>query len=128
MNSPINATYFSTISTQNRHFEQSTMAQTISTNAVIYGNSNTNCPNINNSYNTNTIIYQLDEDTKIMQWLSPLEPGDRHHGVRTNRFEGVGDWFLETSEFREWRGGHGGADKAVLFCSGDPGVGKTHLR
>jgi len=102
------------------------MAQTINTNAVIYGNGNTNCSNINNSYNTN--IYQSDEDTNIIQWLSPLEPGNRHHSVRTNRFEGVGDWLLETSEFREWRGGHGGADKAVLVCSGDPGVGKTFLR
>ena len=62
-----------------------------------------------------------------MRWLSPIEPENRHHGVRTDRFEGVGDWLFETSEFREWRG-EGGAEKAVLFCSGNPGVGKTHLR
>jgi len=59
---------------------------------------------------------------------SPLEPNTRHQGVRTNRFDGVGDWLLETSEFREWKGGDGGADKAALFCSGNPGVGKTYLR
>ena len=63
-----------------------------------------------------------------MRWLSPLEPNDRHHGVRTDRFEGVGDWVLETSEFRQWRDSEGGADKGVLFCSGHPGVGKTYLR
>jgi len=63
-----------------------------------------------------------------MCWLSPLEPKNRHQGLRTDRFGGVGDWLLETSGFREWRGGQGGADKAVLFCSGDPGVGKTYLR
>jgi len=63
-----------------------------------------------------------------MHWLTPIEPAKRHDGVRTERFEGVGDWLLETSEFQEWRGGVGGADKAVLFCSGDPGVGKTYLR
>ena len=63
-----------------------------------------------------------------MRWLCPLEPGNRHDSVRINRFEGVGNWVLETSEFREWRGGEGGVDKAVLFCSGDPGVGKTYLR
>ena len=63
-----------------------------------------------------------------MRWLSPLEPNHRHQGVRNERFDGVGGWLLETSDFREWRGGSGGADKAVLFCSGGPGVGKTHLR
>ena len=104
------------------------MAHTINTIAVTYGDSNTNCPNINNSYNTNTNICQSDHDAEIMRWLSPLEPGNRHHGVRTNRYEGVGDWLLETSEFREWRRCKTGADKAVLFCSGSPGVGKTHLR
>jgi len=63
-----------------------------------------------------------------MRWLSPLEPGNRHDGVRTTRFEGVGDWLLGTGEWREWRGGEGGADGQVLFCSGNPGVGKTYLR
>ena len=63
-----------------------------------------------------------------MRWLSPLEPGNRHDGVRTSRLAGVGNWLLETSKFREWRGGEGGCDKAVLFCSGNPGVGKTYLR
>ena len=63
-----------------------------------------------------------------MRWLSPLEPNNRHQGVRTSRFVGVGDWLLETSEFREWRGDEDRAEKAVLFCSGNPGVGKTYLR
>ena len=48
--------------------------------------------------------------------------------MRNNRLEGVGGWILETTEFREWVGGAGGADAAVLFCSGNPGVGKTYLR
>jgi len=61
-------------------------------------------------------------------WLSSLVPEGRHQSVRTDRFEGVGDWIFASSEFREWSGGEGGADQAVLFCSGDPGVGKTHLR
>ena len=57
-----------------------------------------------------------------MHWLSPLEPNSRHQAVRTSRFGGVGDWFLETSEFREWRRGQD-RDMTVLFCSGNPGVG-----
>ena len=63
-----------------------------------------------------------------MRWLSPLEPNNRHQGVRTDQFDGVGDWFLETREFREWRSSEVGAEKAILFCSGNPGVGKTYLR
>ena len=104
------------------------MVQATGPYTTTFGDGNDNCGNINNSYNMNTNIYQSDEDGEIMRWLSPLEPGNRHHGVRTNRFGGVGDWLLETSEFREWRGGEGGADKAVLFCFGNPGVGKTYLR
>ena len=92
--------------------------------SVSIGDGNANCGNISGSFNT----YMSDEDTQIMRWLSPLEPNKRHQGVRTNRFVGVRDWLLETSEFREWRGGGDGADKAVLFCSGNPGVGKTYLR
>ena len=102
------------------------MGQTASTHTITFGDENDNCGNINNSYNT--IVYKSDEDVEIMRWLSPLEPDNRHHDVRTKRFEGVGDWLLGTREFREWRGGEGGADKAVLFCSGNPGVGKTYLR
>jgi len=92
--------------------------------SVSVGDGNVNSGNIigvNNFYNS-------DEDTQIMRWLSPLEPNARHQGVRTDRFGGVGDWLLETREFREWRGSEGGADKAVLLCSGNPGVGKTYLR
>ena len=91
-----------------------------------FGAHNENCGNTIGSYNST--IYNSDENAQIMQWLSPLEPKIRHQGVRDERFDGVGDWVLETSEFREWREGEGGSDKAVLFCSGNPGVGKTFLR
>ena len=100
------------------------MAQTSHMQSVTFGDGNTNCGNISGSFNT----YMSDEDAQIMRWLSPLEPNKRHQGVRADRFDGVGDWLLETREFREWREGEGGADKAVLFCSGNPGVGKTYLR
>jgi len=63
-----------------------------------------------------------------MRWPPPLEPNNRHQGVRTERFDGVGNSLLEISEFREWRCSGDGADSAVLFCSGNPGVGKTYLR
>ena len=102
------------------------MAQFTSTHTIIIGDGNINSGNIKDSFNT--IIYNSDEDAKIMRWLSPLEPSTRHQGIRTDRFEGVGEWLLETSEFQEWRGDVSGVDNAVLFCSGSPGVGKTYLR
>ena len=37
---------------------------------------------------------------------------------------------MQTEEFRRWRGfgGEDESDKAVLFCNGDTGVGKTFIR
>ena len=102
------------------------MAQYTHKLSVNMGDGNAHCGNITGSFNSN--FYRSDEDTQIMCWLSPLEPSKRHQGVRIDRFDSIGDWVLETKEFREWRGGEGGADKAVLFCSGNPGVGKTYLR
>ena len=102
------------------------MAPTLNLHSVTFGHGNVNSGNITGSFNTT--INKSDEDAQVMRWLSPLEPGYRHDSVRTSRYEGVGNWFLETSEFREWRGGEGGADRAVLFGSGNPGVGKTYLR
>ena len=96
--------------------------------SVNMGDGNIHSGNITLTDSFNNTFYKSDEDAQIMRWLSPLEPNNRHQDVRAERFDGIGDWVLETKEFREWRGGEGGADKAVLFCSGDPGVGKTHLR
>lgn len=105
------------------------MAQTTHIQSISFGDNNANCNNPVGSYNTtSTTIYQSDEDARIMNWLSPLETGNRHQDVRASRFDGVGNWLFETREWREWRGGVGRADKPVLFCSGDPGVGKTYLR
>jgi len=99
------------------------MAQT--SHSVTFGDGNVNSGNITDSFRS---FYTPDDDARIMRWLSPLEPDIRHQRVRTDRFDGIGDWLLETSEFREWRDGGGGADKAFLFCSGNLGVGKTYLR
>jgi len=102
------------------------MAHTAHTPSVNIGDGNSRCGNITHSFNTT--FYKSDEDERIMRWLSPLEPNNRHQGIRTDRLHGIGGWLLETREFREWRGGRGGADKGILFCSGNPGVGKTYLR
>ena len=96
--------------------------------SISIGDGNVNCNNVNShsTVNLNNII--ADENPEIMKWLSPLDPRGRHHDVRTDRVDGVGNWLLETNEFREWRSNGGGVDRAVLCCYGNPGVGKTYLR
>jgi len=84
---------------------------------------NVNSNNIVN-FNTETDV----EERQILQWLSPLEPQQRHQGVRIDRLDGVGNWVLETAEFRKWSDKEGGRVEPVLFCYGNPGVGKTYLK
>ena len=124
VNSSYNFTYYFALPTLNQHFIQSIMAQ--NTHTQSFGDNNAYCGITIGSHNTT--IYKSDEDAQILRWLSPLEPNNRHQGVRTDRFDGVGDWLLETREFREWRSCDGGPNKAVLFCFGNPGVGKTYPR
>ena len=71
-----------------------------------------------------------DDRSNILAWLSPLDPKPRHQDIQDRRVENIGEWLLQTEEFRSWRarGGEGESGDAVLFCYGDPGVGKTYLR
>ncbi|RPA99412.1 hypothetical protein L873DRAFT_1683926 [Choiromyces venosus 120613-1] len=90
------------------------------------------CSFNNNSFNTNTIIQVptpvADDKTQLLQWLSPLEPRQRHKHLRESRLDGVGEWIFRTNEFQRWNTVEDGSAHSVLFCHGDPGVGKTHLR
>ena len=92
---------------------------------------NANCFNsdnsVNNVWNNCTIA---DEDSGILEWLSPLEPQTRHYDIRSRRVEKVGDWLLQTEEYRNWLDGTGsdGPNCPALFCHGGPGVGKTYIR
>ena len=87
-----------------------------------------NINSFNNIVNFNTEIALDDEGRQIMQWLSPLEPQQRHQDVRTDRLDSVGNWVLETSDFRNWRDAEDGCVEPVFFCYGNPGVGKTYVR
>ena len=87
---------------------------------------NVNCFNV-----SNTIIFTApDEESKILAWLSPLDPQMRHHDICNQRVDSIGDWLLETKEFRDWYNGSEkeGSDHGALFCYGDPGVGKSYIR
>jgi len=87
-------------------------------------------PNNNNSFNTVNNFGNGDERAEILSWLSPLEPWVRHQDIRAHRVEDVGDWLLQTEEYRNWfDGNHGeGSNNSTLFCYGNPGVGKTYTR
>ena len=84
-----------------------------------------------NSLNTTVNNFTLaDNRSNILAWLSPLSPKLRHRDIQDHRVENLGEWVIQTEEFRNWHAGSGGdgSDNAVLFCYGDPGVGKTFIR
>ena len=92
------------------------------------GKGHINSFNQTNSNNVTTNITYVNKRTKLLNWLSPLQPCIRHNDVRARRQDGIGELFLEADEFLRWRDGKGEFGKATLFCSGNPGVGKTFLR
>ena len=93
-------------------------------------------PFTNNSNSFNTAIsvstnYTIADDrSQILTWLSPLEPRLQHQDIQNRRVENVGEWLLQTEEFKSWYAGNEGdeRDNAVLFCYGNPGAGKTYNR
>ena len=78
----------------------------------------------NNSFNTITTVAAPDDESQIRAWLSLLEPQVRHHDICNLRVDSIGDWLLETKEFISW---YEGSSHAVLFCYGNPGVGKSYI-
>ena len=87
----------------------------------------------NNNYNSFNTTYinptVADDRPDILAWLSPLDPKLRHQDIRDRRVENIGEWVLQTEEFRSWYTGSEGdqSDNAALFCYGGPGVGKTYI-
>ena len=81
----------------------------------------------NNVWNGCTIT---DDQSQILAWLSTIEPRLRHKDIQESRVENVGEWVLQTEEFKSWyaSSGRSESDNGVLFCYGDPGVGKTFIR
>ena len=90
----------------------------------------TNLSNNTNSFNVQNNYVVADDRSPLLTWLSPLEPRLRHRDIQERRVDHVGEWLLQTEEFRSWHAGsgEGESDKAVLFCYGGPGVGKTFIR
>ncbi|WZH50419.1 hypothetical protein QYS62_011663 [Fusarium acuminatum] len=61
------------------------------------------------------------EHQAILDWLTPVNYGAQQSDYFGNRQQGTGQWFLESTEYREWIE----ADGKTLFCPGIPGAGKT---
>ena len=87
------------------------------------------------SFNTNFTLNLSNDNTvtersSVLAWLSPLDPNQRHQDTQDRRVENIGEWLLQTEEFRSWHASSTADkfDNAVLFCYGDLGVGKTHIR
>jgi len=94
-------------------------------------NDSSNCLNTTNSYNAVSNYYTIgDELSPLLTWLSPLDPGLRHSNIQEQRVSNIGEWLIGTEEFRRWAGLGEEVEnnKAVLFCYGNPGVGKTFIR
>ena len=93
-------------------------------------NNGTKSSNSGNPFDAWNIDTVTDDRSQLLTWLSPLNPGLRHWDIQERRFNDIGGWLLETEEFRRWHAsGEGGdGESAVLFCHGDPGVGKTFIR
>ncbi|KAG6986548.1 hypothetical protein G7Y79_00078g100020 [Physcia stellaris] len=58
------------------------------------------------------------EDTNIINWLSPLNFTARQQDILGTRTKDTGLWLFETAEFQSWRS----SSNNVLWCYGIPGA------
>ena len=89
-----------------------------------------NVSNVSSVLNVSNHYTSTEDRSEILTWLSPLEPRIRHQDLRTRRADNVGEWLLQTDEFKRWcdASQQVGSEHATLFCCGGPAVGKTYLR
>ncbi|KAJ7591950.1 ankyrin repeat-containing domain protein [Mycena floridula] len=59
----------------------------------------------------------------FVNWLSPLNFEATQYNFVSSCTPSTGEWLLADAEFQRWTAGHVG----ILWCPGDPGVGKTML-
>ena len=104
---------------------------TVDNSTSLSNNTNSfNVQNVQNLQNVQNNYVVADDRSSLLTWLSPLEPRLRHRDIQERRVDNVGEWLFQTEEFKSWHAGsgEGESDKAVLFCYGGPGVGKTFIR
>lgn len=64
------------------------------------------------------------EDQDFLGQISTLDFTSMQKEAYSKRYGGTGQWVLETSEFQTWFKSEDG-QHSVLWCPGNPGVGKT---
>ncbi|KAF3223692.1 hypothetical protein TWF679_000129 [Orbilia oligospora] len=64
-----------------------------------------------------------DKERKILEWITPIDDSAQHNDFLNRRQPGTGSWLLNSSEYQNWL--H--TPKAILYCPGIPGAGKTIL-
>jgi len=82
-----------------------------------FGSGNIGCGNVTNSHNNSTVNKTHDEDNQIKQWLMPPCPQYRYRNVQAGREGGVGGWFLEMNEFRDWSGSQRAYRQSGLYSN-----------
>ena len=70
---------------------------------IIHNNNNcfNNANSFNNVWNNCTVA---DDRSSLLTWLSPLEPKVRHRDIQERRVDCVGEWLIQTEEFRSMAG------------------------
>ncbi|KAG8534359.1 uncharacterized protein KY384_001203 [Bacidia gigantensis] len=61
--------------------------------------------------------------TKILNWLSQLQPHKKHSDVSERRLKGTGEWVFDHEHYKRWFSD--AAETSTLWCPGIPGAGKT---
>jgi cellobiose-specific phosphotransferase system component IIA len=63
------------------------------------------------------------EHGKVISWLSPVNPAEKHAIFRAEYQEGTGLWIFDRHEYKAWEESQNGG----LYVYGIPGAGKTTL-
>jgi hypothetical protein len=63
------------------------------------------------------------QQSKILRWLSPLDPAVNHLAACSRHEPGTGNWLLGSDDFRNWLD----AKSSFLWIQGIAGSGKTVL-
>jgi hypothetical protein len=63
------------------------------------------------------------QKSRVLEWLTPIDYISQQRDAISRRQSGTGQWLLDSPDFLGWLQG----DKAILFCSGIHGTGKTIL-
>ena len=66
---------------------------------------------------------RTDQFHKILDWLSPPDPWISHRSARQHHEPHTGLWFLQSDQYKRWKGGH----TRHLWLYGKAGCGKTVL-